>query len=179
MTGTVQTTHFEDAEKRPWRIRLTVNSIRRVKEDAGIDLLQPVPAKGMSEDEVGEISDYDELPPLMRLQVDMNCFCEVLYHVVKPQCDANEVSKDDFLDSMDGGAIKRAKDIFWPLYSDFFLQAGQEVMAKLVDVAGEGYRKLLEGLELDSKSVLEQISKTTSEINEALAGKTSTKSQAS
>jgi hypothetical protein len=80
---------------------------------------------------------------------------------------------------MDGATIKRAKDVFWPLYSDFFLEAGQEIMAKLVDAAGEGYRTLVAGIELDSASMMEQISKKASEVNAALAGKTSTVSQGS
>ena len=175
---TLRTT-FEDTEKRAWQIKLSVNAIKRVKENAGVDLLMPVPTKQMTEEELGEITDYSQLPTLMRLQADVDCFADVLYQLVKPQCEKADVSQDDFLDAISGATIKEARDIFWPLYADFFHEAGQEPMAQLVELAGKGYETLLTAIDVDQTQIIEEISRKASEISKGLAGRMSTELPAS
>ena len=163
------TNAFKDADGNEWTIRLSVNAMDRVKEQTGVDLVQPFPTKEPTEDELSQITEIAELSVLMRLQLDAVLFGKVLFGILSPQCESKEISRDSFLDALDGGAIGRASKAFWPLYADFFRQAGQDALAQMIVAAGESYRILQDGIHFDQEELMDKMKKGAQEVSDQFA----------
>jgi hypothetical protein len=159
------TNDFEDADGRHWTLRLSVNAMARVKEHTQVDLVQPFTGDEMSEEDLKKVTDLAELPILLQMQINPVLFSEVLYWLLQPYCDKAEVSRDIFLDSLDGAAIGRAGKVFWPLYADFFQQLGQEPLAQMVATIGEGYRTVMDGMQIDSEAIVGKIQQGVDDFN--------------
>jgi hypothetical protein len=141
----------------------------RVKEQAGADLIQPFPTKEPTEEELAAITDIKELPLLMQLQVDAALFSEVLYWVLQPKCEEAGVSRDSFLDAIDGATLGKAKEVFWPIYSDFFQQAGQEPLAQMIGVVGNSLKTMMDEIHVDSEALEENMKVAVRKANDGLS----------
>jgi hypothetical protein len=84
---------FTDGAKRTWELKITVTSMRRVKELADFDL-------------AGALDD--KCKPLMELLGNPERLAQVLYALCKPQLDEKAVSADDFGDALYGDPLEAA-----------------------------------------------------------------------
>jgi hypothetical protein len=81
---------FQDNAGRTWTVVVTVDSIKRVRDLLGEDLL-----------------DIEHILP--RLQADPILLCDIVYSICKPQADAEKISDVDFARAMAGDSIAHAK----------------------------------------------------------------------
>ena len=100
---------FTDAIGRTWSVAINVDTVRRVKALASVNLM-----------------DVVEGQLVARLQTDPVLLCDVLYAVCKPQADAQNVTDEDFGRSMAGDAIEAATEALLEDLTDFF-PSGQPV----------------------------------------------------
>jgi len=94
---------FTDAEKRCWEIVIHVGALKRVRDLAGVDLM--------------DVAGGDLLD---RLIDDPVLLVNVLYVLVKPQADAKAVSDEDFGRAMVGGVLDAAAEALMKELLDFF-----------------------------------------------------------
>jgi hypothetical protein len=98
---------FTDRTGRTWTIEITVSALKRVRDLAKVDLCQ-----------IGE-AEAGQKPVESRLD-DLAFLGEVLFAVVKPQADAQQVTLDAFLCALDGDAMGVAAEAFWSELACFF-----------------------------------------------------------
>jgi hypothetical protein len=104
---------FTDATGRTWSVAINVDTVRRVKALAGVNLM-----------------DVVEGQLVARLQTDPVLLCDVLYAVCKPQADAQNVTDEDFGRSMAGDAIEAATEALLEDLTDFFPSGQRGLMRK-------------------------------------------------
>lgn len=97
---------FKDTSGRTWQVRITVATIRRIKDYAGIDMTGA--------------AAFGEGGALMTLSQDYIALGRALFAVVKNDAEARSVSEDDFLDALAGDTIQAAADAFLEAVADFF-----------------------------------------------------------
>jgi hypothetical protein len=123
---------FTDNAGRTWTISVTFGSIKRVKELLSVNLAR--------------LEDGD--PPLLtQLGTDVVLLCDVIYCLIKPQADQQDVSDEQWAAAMGGEAILSAHNAFYEALQDFSRSAGrpdvvkaarkQKVMIELAVKAGE------------------------------------------
>lgn len=129
---------------RRWRISLTLGDLRRLRTDAGIDLLRlderPAP----------------EAPPLaFRLRTDPILVGEILWHCLADQIAAANLTEADFCRSMDGAALAGAFAALSAALLDFFHDLNRpdlvetvQTTARLVALATDQATKTLRALDL-------------------------------
>ena len=81
---------FTDNAGRTWTVAINVDTVKRVRDLIHEDLL-----------------DVESV--LKRLMIDPILLCDVVYCVVKPQADAQQITDVDFARAMAGDAIGQAK----------------------------------------------------------------------
>lgn len=112
---------FEDTEGRSWLLDLNVATIEAVRKETGCDLLNDIQ------------KTYEELSSNLRLFVD------VLYVVVKPQCDDKGISDEEFGRGLSGDVLDHASQILLEAIIDFFPKhqraATRMMLAKLEETA--------------------------------------------
>lgn len=104
---------FTDNAARTWTVSINVDAIKRVRDLAGVNLLDVVDGK-----------------LLEQLTSDPILLCDCLYSVVKPEADARKISDVDFGRSMGGDAIDAATTALLEELVDFFPSARRTVLAK-------------------------------------------------
>jgi len=82
---------FTDNSERLWNVEINVAAVKRVRDLAGVDLLEIVEGKLIE-----------------RLIRDPILLCDIVYAVCKPQADEREISDEDFGRAMAGDAIEHA-----------------------------------------------------------------------
>ena len=108
---------FVDSASRSWTLSMTIDSIKRVRDLLGINLVEP---------ESGE-------PPLItRLGTDVVLLCDVIYALVKPQADKLGITDVEFAAALGGDAILNAQNAFYEELVDFFLKCGRPDRSKAV-----------------------------------------------
>ena len=101
---------FSDNKDRAWSISLTIDAVKRVRDLLGVNLLDI---------ESGE-------PPLItRLATDEILLCDVIFCLIKPQADSQEISDSEFGQSLGGDAILAAQQALYQELVDFFQQRGR------------------------------------------------------
>jgi hypothetical protein len=106
---------FTDSAGRTWTISLTIDSAKRVRDLLGVNLLEP---------EAGD-------PPLLtRLGTDEILLCDVLFVMVKPQADSQNISSEQFGQALGGDVILAAQTAFYSEIIDFFQKRGRTDRAK-------------------------------------------------
>ncbi len=106
---------FKDTEGRIWTLRLTVASIRRIKDIAGVD--------------VGDFSVFREDGPFADLANDSCKFVEILYAALKPEAERLGVSLDDFMGAFVADTVATASEAFLEALADFF-QGGRGLLIR-------------------------------------------------
>jgi hypothetical protein len=104
---------FNDKAGRTWAVQINVDAIKRVRDLAGVNLLEVVEGK-----------------LLERLISDPILLCDVIYSLCKPETDTRNISDMDFGKAMGGDAIDGATTALLEELVDFFPQARRRVLAK-------------------------------------------------
>lgn len=132
---------FADNTGRSWTIVVNVDAIKRVRSLLGVNLL--------------EIVDGDLIE---RLATDPVLLCDVLYAILKPEADAQQITDQDFGRAMAGDAIDLATTALLEELVDFFPQRKRRLLrgalAKLKAweaKALEVVERRLESQELDAQ----------------------------
>ena len=108
---------FTDNAGKTWSVCMTIDSVKRVRDLMGVNLVEP---------EAGE-------PPLLtRLGTDEILLCDVVFCLIKPQADACGVTDEDFGRALGGDAILAAQTALYEELIDFFLKRGRPDRAKAV-----------------------------------------------
>ena len=100
---------FTDSAGRTWTLAITVDAIKRVESLVKVNLarlLEPRSTGG--------------LPLLTELEADIILLCDVLFALVKPQADAQNVTDEQFGQALGGEAIASAYEAFWEELVGFF-----------------------------------------------------------
>ena len=106
---------FTDSAGRNWPLCLTIDSAKRVRDLLNINLLEP---------EAGD-------PPLItRLGTDEILLCDVLFAMVKPQADSQNITSEQFGQALGGDVILAAHTAFYGEIIDFFQKRGRTDRAK-------------------------------------------------
>jgi hypothetical protein len=95
-------TTFTDTQGRAWNLAVNGDTIGRVKELAGVNLME---LRGA------------ELP--RRLADDPALLCDVLYAMCKPKADAAPLTDEQFAAAMFGDAIEQATDALLAAFVEF------------------------------------------------------------
>jgi hypothetical protein len=106
---------FKDNAGRSWVVVINVDTIRRVRALVQVDLLKVLD---------GEL--------VQKLAGDPVLLCDVLYAVLKPEADAQNISDVDFGRAMAGDAIEHATQAFLDAIADFFPPGKRNVLAKML-----------------------------------------------
>jgi len=132
---------FTDRAGRNWTITLTLGTAMTVKEQLGIDLLQP---------EAGD-------PPLLtRLGTDEMLLGEVLCAMLQQQFEAQGVTAEDVRNGFDGQTLLAAQRAFYEELIDFFQSRGRTDRAKavakqvkMIDAAVTAVETRIDALDID------------------------------
>lgn len=118
---------FEDTEKRKWNVDVTITSIKQVKDETGVHLL---------DDTVGE-----------KLARDPILLCDVVFALCKLQADNRKVSDEDFGRAMAGDAIADASTALVESLTDFFQNRQQrENLRRLQQINEDATEQLHRGI---------------------------------
>jgi hypothetical protein len=104
---------FCDNAGRNWTVQINVDTIKRVRDLAKVNLLEVVEGK-----------------LLERLVSDPVLLCDLIYCVCQPEADAKNVSDEDFGRAMAGDAIDGATTALLEELVDFFPQGKRRVLGK-------------------------------------------------
>ncbi|MHB9070475.1 MAG: hypothetical protein ACYC54_08895 [Sedimentisphaerales bacterium] len=108
---------FTDNAGKTWSVAMTIDSVKRVRDLLGVNLVEP---------EAGE-------PPLLtRLGTDEILLCDVVYCLIKPQADSLGVTDVDFGRALGGDAILAAQTALYEELVDFFQKRGRPDRARAV-----------------------------------------------
>lgn len=105
---------FADHAGKNYSVVLNIGTIKKCRDETGIDLLDPTGERTQP-----AASDV--------LRTDLVAIGEVLFAVCRPDC-----SKDEFLSMLHGEPLRNACRCFWEEWSDFFLQAGDELLGNQI-----------------------------------------------
>ncbi len=109
---------FTDSAGRTWTVSLTLDSVKRVRDLLGVNLLE---------------LDQGEPPLLTRLGTDVILLCDVIFAILKPQADAAGVSDAEFGAALGGEVIMAAQKAFYEELVGFFRQLGRGDLARAVE----------------------------------------------
>lgn len=132
---------FTDTTGRTWTVAINVDAIRRVRALLEINLLDAVDGR-----------------LLERLVTDPILLCDILFALVKPEAEAQNVSDEDFGRALGGDVLDQATTALLEELVDFFpsgrrmvLRKALEKLKKLETLALEATTKRLESDELEQK----------------------------
>lgn len=156
---------FRDARGRDWSLDITVNTVRRVRGDCGVNLLDIVD---------GELA--------RRLESDVVLLCDMIFSICRVQAESKGVSSEDFGESLSGDVIDSAAKAFMESIVDFFPKPQQrqnlrhllELTEVTVNAQQSAIAKKLEAMNADKINQLieQQAERIDVEalLNEALTG---------
>lgn len=132
---------FKDTEGRTWTLRITVSTIRRIKDLAGVDF--------------ADLDMFNQGGGLFEVTSDYLKFGAILYAICKPEADARSVQEEAFLDAISGEVLETATRAFVEAVADFFppsrgnlirqtLQAAEKVREQALKQAGEKLTEVME-----------------------------------
>ncbi len=132
---------FTDRAGRSWTITLTLGTAMTVKEQLGVDLLQP---------EAGD-------PPLLtRLGTDEMLLGEVLCAMLQQQFETQGVTAEEVRNGFDGQTLLAAQKAFYEELIDFFQSRGRTDRAKavakqvkMIDAAVVAVETRIDALDID------------------------------
>lgn len=129
---------FRDKVGAEWTIEVTIATVKRIRDLAGLDVL-------------------DLETSFARLIDDPCALGAALYAAVKPQADERGVSPDAFADLLDGEAVRLATAAMTEELADFFQgakrTAAKAVLRKIAQLTPEIERRInerVDGLTLDA-----------------------------
>lgn len=158
---------FKDLRGDTWAFDLTFESVKRVKENEGVDLLYAIPKD----------KDDDNEPLVLRLDRDVLTMVNVWYWLLEPGLTAKDIGPAEFGSTRVGSKnYKEVADAFWAAYTLFFRElgwtqqveyiqtmrkVGEDMLTKLEGKMGQVGEWILESFDAD-------IEKREAEIRESL-----------
>lgn len=139
-----RTAAWRDNGGQTWSLTITVNTIKRVKQLVGVNLLEVFDGKLL-----GQLAE------------DPVLLVNTLYAVCQPQAEQREVSEEAFGESLVGDAIEQAAEALVQGLIDFFPQARRAVLARLWRATTEAQSQAVQLASDKLKSPL---------LNQALSG---------
>jgi hypothetical protein len=134
---------FKDIHGRDWTVNVTVSTVKRVKAQLDIDML----------------NNIDEF---IKLTKDIMSLCDILYVVCWDEAEQRGITDEQFAASLGGPVLREAESALSEAYIAFF--PDPKVAANL-RVANEKYNVLLEkALALVEKKTPEKIKQLDSDI---------------
>ncbi len=112
---------FKDNQGRQYTLSISIGGVRRVRDLLDVNLADPWEKW------------KDGLSILEGLAVDAILMIDVVYCLVKPECDSYEISSEQFGEAVDGEVLKAITETFWKVYRDFFQQSGRDDLATSVE----------------------------------------------
>ncbi len=129
---------FTDSDGRDWHIKLTIGSVKRVKDVLGVDLL----------------AIEDGKPPLLtKLAMDVMLLCDVIFILLKPQADERNIKDVTFGESLGGDVILAAHNAFFDELVLFSQGRHREDLVEAI----QGHRALIEVGLTRAKTVIEKV----------------------
>ena len=129
---------WKDNQGRSWKLAINVNTIKRVRERAGVNLL-----------------DVFDGQLLNRLSEDPELLVNTLYVVCQPQAEQQAISEEAFAELLVGDAIEEAATALVQGLIDFFPKDRREVLGRLWKATGKAQAeaiKLVSG-KLDDRQI--------------------------
>ncbi len=118
---------FVDLRGRTWEINLTWSMFERVKREAGFDLEQLIPHEGTAKEAL--------LKTLQGLLFNVRQFYGVLWAIFRPQCEAANITQDDFGDAFSGETFEKAfAALIGGLVYFFPTQAQKEALTGVIEM---------------------------------------------
>lgn len=111
---------FKDQTGQEWEVVINVGTVKRVRDLAGVDLLDIVKGKVATE-----------------LADDSVKLCEVIYALVKPQAEKKDLTIDAFLELMGGDSIDEAVSAFLGELVNFSPRRQRKILEKAIEVGQE------------------------------------------
>ena len=131
---------FTDANGHTWSIVITVETIRRVRQLASVDLMQVVGGK-----------------LLEQIAADPVLLVDVLAAVCKPQMEVRSTTAADFGSAMCGDAIDQAAQALLQGVADFFPSPTRVLLQQLIDASWAQQAKSQEIASAAISRVIEQM----------------------
>jgi hypothetical protein len=135
---------FKDTEGRIWTLRLTVASIRRIKDIAGVDL--------------SVSAFFSEGSLLAELSSDYLKVARVVYAAVAPEAEKRGISEEAFQDALSGDCIEQMSNAFLEALADFFPGLQGNVLRRVLKASEEQKEKLARQAEEEIEKALETFS---------------------
>lgn len=128
-------TVFRDAKGRDWVVNIPYSTYRRVKAVLQINL----------EDLIVTPKDKDDLPtaPLAKLCDDLDQFINLIHEILRPDCEARSVTREDFEAALDGDAMSGALHAFIGALYAFSRSAAKKALLKDAWTKGMAAESLL------------------------------------
>ena len=129
---------FKDATGEKWKLRFTIGTIRKVKDDTDINI-------GLWLDDDMKVGREVMLDPLKMFLV--------LYSLCEEQCKERELSEEQFAERFNGDAVGDAREALWKAFLDFCPSQQKQILtdlqAKTEKVRDKIVKKLMDSDEKD------------------------------
>ena len=107
---------FKDMDGKEYVVRLTLGTVKNLRDSINFDLLNLMPAEGANKHVVLELYDDDVLA------------AQVVYHALPPE-EKNGVSEEEFISRIDGESSAKLKEALLEEIKNFFLLSKRREMA--------------------------------------------------
>jgi hypothetical protein len=146
---------FKDNAGRTWTVTVNVDAVKRVRSLLDVNLLEVVD---------GHLIE--------RLAADPVLLCDVIYALVKPEADAQQVTDQDFGRAMAGDAIDLATTALLEELVDFFPLGKRRLLQKAVAKLKDWESKALTAAErkLDSPELEAQFERALTSMSGSSGG---------
>ena len=158
---------FKDARDRAWSFHLTYGDVKRVKSELGINLAKP----GLGTPDGVDIADIPEEKQQLQLRIaqDPMLLTDIVFAVIKPQAVNQDVTQEDFDDSITPPIFKQIEEVFWSVYRDFFLESGNEIQAKMTEMIMKAVVRMNSKIDALSESIDRKMEAAEREIDEKIS----------
>ncbi len=126
---------FKDKRGESWELDLTIGAVRRVLGLTKVDLRDGAAPHGPP-------IDGEPVSLSARLELDELLLADVLYALVKSQCDQRNVSDEEFFERLD--SIEEARRAFFREWLDFFRRRDNRPMVSLLEKQGVFIGRVME-----------------------------------
>lgn len=132
------THRFTDSDGHDWEVKVTIGSLRRAIDIAGIDLLNLF----------GKEGEEGGTPPIVQFFQDFDALGRAVFAVVKPEADQRGIGLDSFLELLSGDVIEQARKSLLDSCVDFFPSPAQRrAFRTIVEEVSRAFRNAMEEAE--------------------------------
>jgi len=139
---------FKDTEAREWTVKITVSTVKRVRDLIGVDLMDTVKAELIQE-----------------MHRDPVLLASVIFAVCKPQADERGLTVEQFDDAMGGDVVQDASNAFFEALIDFFPAPRRGLLKQIMEKI-----KALEALAIEAAGAKLNSGEFEKAVTDLLAG---------